>query len=137
MAREKRKKSQKKRGSKLRSARIIKRELQVLERELSNLVEIQWDYAKRMLKFGAATWLLGISIFVLSIIVYSGGGFITEVPPISVSLLISAAAVPLFMTAIIIHKFSKEIKRHERIRHGLLLEYERSLLREVGELVSH
>jgi len=121
---------------KYRSAKVIKRELQILERELNNLIRIQWNYAKRMLKFGMGVWLLGIGIFVLAVAVSKGPELLTELPPFVVGLLISGAAVPPLVTALIIRRFSSEIKRYERMRRRLLLEYERSLLREVEELIS-
>ena len=43
-----------------------KRELETLQHELNRLIEIQWTYAKRMLKFGVAAWVFGLSLFFFS-----------------------------------------------------------------------
>jgi len=118
-----------------KKAAKLKRELEVLERELNRLIEIQWAYAKHTLKFGAASWVFGLSIF-FSAIIISNPGLLSETPPISISLLIFAAAVPIFITVMLIRKFTGKIKRLERVRRKLLVEYEKALLKRVGEIIT-
>jgi len=136
MARKKQKKSLKKSKGKRKNAKTIKHELQVIERELDNVNKLQWGYAKHMLKFGIAAWVFGVATFASALIIYGGPELITDTPPLSISLLILAAAVPIFITVFTIQKFSRRIKRLEHIRRSLLAEYERTLLKEVGKLVS-
>lgn len=136
MARKKGKKPLERRRGKRRNAKTIKRKLQIIERELDNINKLQWSYAKHMFKFGIAAWVFGIATFVSALMIYQGPGLIAEAPSISISLLVLAAAVPIFITVVAIRKFSRKIKRLEQVRRGLLAEYERTLLKEVGKLVS-
>lgn len=136
MAKKRRGKARKKEESERKSANDIKRELTVIERELNRLIRLQWKYAKGMLKFGLFAWILGIGMFLWTLIIYQGPDLIPQTPPISVSLLISAAAVPIIITVVTIRKFSKKIRHLERIRHGVLSEYERTLLKEAQEMIS-
>ena len=114
----------------------MKRELQLIDRELTDLGRLRWKYSKRMLRFGTASWLFGICTFVAALLIYQGPGVVTGAPPLSISLLIIAAAAPIFITVVVIRKFSKRIAHLEQLRRGLLGEYERALLKEVGKLVS-
>ncbi|MBS3815454.1 MAG: hypothetical protein KGY45_02680 [Hadesarchaea archaeon] len=118
------------------SAKEIKHDLQVVERELNNLVNFHWKYAKRMLKFGSAAWILGLAIFVSALILYRGPELILDAPAISLSLIIGAAAAPITITAVLLKRYQKRIKRLERIRQGLLSEYESSLLGKMEEDIS-
>lgn len=117
-----------------KGAAEIKRELGVVERELGHMIQIQWTYAKRMLKFGFASWIFGISAFFSSLLLMNAA-LIPFTPPISISLLIFAAAVPVIITVSLIQKFRIRIKRLERTRTMLLDEYERAILKRVGEIV--
>jgi hypothetical protein len=108
----------------------IKRELDILERELNHLIEIQWTYAKRMLKFGVASWIFGLSVF-FSAIVILGASLLGGIPPISIFLLAFAAAVPILITAVRIRKFDIIIKRQECMRRGLLAGYQRAILKRI------
>lgn len=118
-----------------RSAAEIRRELKIVERELSGLIRIQWTYAKRMLKFGMAAWIFGLCTFFLAIIVLNPG-LIWEAPLLAAPLLIVAAAAPVLITAVVIRKFSYKIKRLERIRRALLTQYEKAVLKRIGEMIS-
>jgi ABC-type multidrug transport system fused ATPase/permease subunit len=118
-----------------KKAAKMKRELEVLESEISHLIEIQWTYAKRMLKFGAASWVFGLSIFFLGVII-SNPALLSKTPPISISLLAFAAAVPVLITVMMIYKFTSKIRRLERSRRKLLMEYEKALLKRVGEIIT-
>lgn len=132
----KRKRKPRKEEDKRKSASNIKRELTIIERELNRLVGLQWKYAKGMLKFGLFSWILGIAMFLWTLIIYQGPELIPQTPPISISLLIFAAAVPVLITVVTIRKFSRRIRRLERIRRGVLSEYERTLLREAQERIT-
>lgn len=111
----------------------IKRKVQVVEEELGNLWNLQWSYAKHLLKFGFASWILGISAFVASLLIYKGPSLITETPAISISLLIGAGAAPALITAFLVDRHQKKINRLERIRKGLLSQYETTLLKKIEE----
>jgi ABC-type multidrug transport system fused ATPase/permease subunit len=118
-----------------KKAAKMKRELEALEGELGHLIEVQWTYTKRMLKFGAAAWALGLSIFFLGVII-SDPALLSKTPPISISLLAFAAAVPVLITVAMIYKFTSKIRRLERSRRKLLMEYEKALLKRVGEIIT-
>ena len=113
----------------------IKRQLRITERELRHLNEAQWSYSKNMLKFGFAAWVFGLSAFLFAILVMNlelfGG-----TQPVWTSLLVVALAAPVMITAVLVRKFVVKIKRLERIRRGLLTEYERAVLRHVEKIVT-
>lgn len=125
---------QKKRGATLEAAKI-KRELQIANRELHHLTEAQWSYAKHMLKFGLAAWVFGISVFLCSIVL-ADAQLLGETQPVWTSLLVLALAAPVVVTAVLVRKFSVKIKRLERIRRGLLTEYEKAVLKRVGRIIT-
>ncbi len=128
-----------KRGSKKavrRSAKDVKREMQLVERELTDLSRLRWKYSKRMLKFGLIAWLIGIGTFVGALFIYQGPALLADMPPLSISLMVIAASAPIFITVAVIRKFGQQINRLEQMRHVLMGEYESSLLKEVGKMVS-
>lgn len=120
---------------KAKSAATIKRELEIAERELRRITKFQWTYAKRMLKFGFASWIFGVSTFFSTIIIYNSSLLSGTSASIVWSLLIFAAAVPVMIIAVLIRKFVAQIKRLERVRKALLVEYERVILKRVGEII--
>ena len=109
---------------------MIKRELEILERELSRLQEIQWIYAKQMLKFGAASWIFGLSTFFLAAILLDPS-ILGRMSPISISLLLLAALGPILMTVVRIRNFRIKIDRMEHIRGSLLARYRRDVLERI------
>ncbi len=122
-----------KQHSKVKSATVIKRELEVTERELHHITEFQWIYAKRMLKFGFASWIFGLILFFL-ILVIRGLEFLGKLS-LAYPLLIIAIAVPILITAFYVHKFSAKIKRLDRVRKMLLTEYEEAILKSASTLI--
>jgi len=100
----------------------IKRQLRIIERELNSLNKAQWSYAKNMLKFGLACWILGISAFFLAIMMTNAELF-GVAQPVWASLLVVALAAPVTVTAVFVRRISTKIKCLERIRRGLLAEY--------------
>jgi len=122
-----------KKSPQVKNAATIKRELAIAERELRHITELQWTYAKRMLKFGFAAWIFGMSSFFSLLIIYDSKlfGETLAVTP----LLIIAAAAPIVITAVLLRKFSVKIKRIEHMRKSLLTEYERAILKRVGEII--
>ena len=123
-------------ATKAKSATAIKRELGIAERELKHITEFQWSYAKRMLKFGLASWVFGVATFFSVLIVYDPGLVFGTSAPVAWSLLVFAAAVPVMIVIVLIRRFVVEIKRLERIRKALLGEYERALLKRVGKIIT-
>ena len=117
----------------LRKLRDVEQHLQITERKLHRLKEGRWSFAKNMLKFGFATWVLGLSVFFLAIVVLSvelfGGA-----PPIwtysfmGTPFLVGAPAASVAMTAAFVRKFDIEIKHLRRTRRGLGAKYQRSIL---------
>jgi hypothetical protein len=111
-------------------ASMVKRELEVLERELGHLHEVQWTYAKQLLKFGIASWIFGLSTFFLAIIVLDAS-LLGRMQPISISLLVFAAAAPILITAMRISRFRIKINRMEYTRGTLLAVYQRAILKRI------
>lgn len=114
----------------------IKRKVQVVENELENLSNLQWSYAKQLLKFGWAAWVFGVAAFVASLIVYQGPSLVFNAPVLSISLLIIAGAAPVIVTIFLIQKHRRKINRLERIRKGLLTQYESTLLKKMEEKIA-
>lgn len=113
-----------------KKAVMIKRKLDLLEHELSRLQKIQWIYAKQMLMFGAASWIFGLSTFFLVAILLDPS-ILGRMAPISISLLLLAAAVPIVMTVRGIRKFRIKINRMEYMQGTLLARYRREILERI------
>lgn len=122
-----------KKRSRAKSVAAIKRDLEITERELHRVTEFQWVYAKRMLRFGFASWIIGLVLFFL-ILVIRGLEFLGRLS-LAYPLLIIAIAVPVLITAFSVHKFNAKIKRFERIRKLLLTEYEAAILKRASTLI--
>lgn len=122
-----------KKRTKVKSAASIKRDLEITERELRHITEFQWVYAKRMLRFGFFSWVFGLLLFFF-ILVIRGLEFLGRLT-LAYPLLIIAIAVPIFITAFFVHKFSVQIKRLERVRKLLLTEYEGAILKRASNLI--
>lgn len=113
----------------------LKRQLQAADRELHRLHELQWVYSKRMLKFGMACWVLGLSMFLLAIIIMDAKALSTTYN-VWIPLLVIALAVPMMITATMIRKFTIKIKYLERLRQGLITKYEGAILKRVEKMVT-
>ena len=113
-----------------KKAVMMKRKLDLLEHELSRLQKIQWIYAKQMLMFGAASWIFGLSTFFLAAILLDPS-ILGRMAPISISLLLLAAAVPIMMTVRGIRKFRIKINRVEYKRGTLLARYRREIMARI------
>ncbi len=122
-----------KKHSQVKSAATIKRDLEITERELRHITEFQWIYAKRMLIFGFASWIIGLFLFFL-ILVIRGLEFLGRLS-VAYPLLIIAIAVPVLITALAVRRFNAKIKRFERIRKLLLTEYETAILKRASALI--
>ncbi|MBA7594002.1 hypothetical protein ES703_00938 [subsurface metagenome] len=122
-----------KKHSQVKSAATIKRDLEITERELRHITEFQWIYAKRMLRFGFASWIFGLLLFLL-ILVVRGLEFLGRLS-LAYPLLIIAIAVPVLITAFSVRRFNAKIKRFERIRKLLLTEYETAILKRASALI--
>lgn len=114
----------------------VKHRLGVVERELDNLVKFQWKYAKQMLKFGTAAWIFGLAVFVTTLTIYQGPELLFDAPSISISLLVIAAVAPVIITVIMLQKYRSKMRRLERIRQGLLTQYEETLLKKMEENIT-
>ena len=122
-----------KKHSQVKSATVIKRDLEITERELRHATEFQWIYAKRMLRFGFFSWVFGLLLFFF-ILVIRGLEFLGRLS-LAYPLLIIAIAVPIFITAFSVRKFNAQIKRLERVRKLLLTDYERAILKRTSSLI--
>jgi hypothetical protein len=109
---------------------IIKRELEILEHEISRLQKIQRIYAKQMLKFGTASWIFGLSTF-FSAAILLDPSILGRMSPIPISLLLLAASVPILITLVGIRDFCIKINHMEHIQGTLLARYRRDILERI------
>ncbi len=108
----------------------VEQHLRITERKLHHLREDRRSFTKNMLKFGFATWVFGLSVFFLVIMVVGVAGdlqiwtsFLVGTP-----LLVGAPAAPMAMTATFVRKFDIKVERLRHIRSGLVVKYQRVLL---------
>lgn len=112
----------------------IKRQLQATDRELGRLHGLQWIYAKRLLKFGVIFWVFGLGMFFSAIIIINAN-LLPQSYGIWAPLLIIGLAAPVIITAVVLRKFAAKVKYLERLRHTLLTEYERAILKRVEKII--
>lgn len=124
-----------KKGITPKKALDIKRRIQTSDRELRHLNEVQWVFSKRLLKFGMAAWIFGLSAF-FSAIVIMNAELLGSTYQVWVPIIIIALAAPVIITASLIRKFAIKIRQLERIRRGLLAEYEKAILKRVEHIVT-
>ncbi len=110
------KKEKKSKKKQRRDPKQVKRELHLIDRELTDLTRLRWKYSKRMLKFGIAAWLVGVGAFVVALVIYGGIDLIMNAPLLSIVLVIAAVAAPMVITVVMIRKFSKSMAHLEQIR---------------------
>ncbi|HDI12814.1 MAG TPA: hypothetical protein ENF64_01715 [Hadesarchaea archaeon] len=113
----------------------LKQQLRTVNRELARVQKLQWTYSKRLLKFGIATWIFGLSTFLSSIIIMDAKA-LSATYNLWVPIMIATHAVPLLITAVMIRKFSSKIRYLERLRHALLSEYEKVMLKKVEKMIT-
>lgn len=113
----------------------IKRRFQVADRELSRLNELQWLYAKRLLRSGIIFWVFSLGVFFSAIIIINVN-LLPQSCGIWGSLLIIGLAAPVIITAVVVRKFVAKIKYLERLRHTLLTEYKRAILTELWQILN-
>jgi len=120
----------------------VEQHLRTTERKLHRLEEKRWSFTKNMLKFGLATWVLGLSIFFLAIVVvsvnlFSGAPEIWTCSFLGTPLLVGAPAAPVTVTAVFAQKFDTKIRRLKCTRKGLAAKYKRALLQYQRALLQH
>jgi len=111
----------------------VEQHLQITERKLHHLREDRRSFTKNMLKFGFATWVFGLSVFFLVIMVVGVKLFAGDLPIwtsflVGTPLLVGAPAAPVPMTAAFVRKFDIKVERLRHIRSGLVVKYQRALL---------
>lgn len=87
-----------------------------------------------MLKFGLAAWIFGLATFFFAIVVINLQALMTTYN-VWVPLLTIALAAPVAITVIMIRKFARKIRYLERLRRGLLTEYEEAILKRVKKMI--
>jgi len=112
----------------------VKRKISATDREMRHLDEKQWFYSKRMLKFGMASWIFGISSF-FSAMTLLDLSLVGPTVPMWAPMLISALAAPVALTAMLARKFAVRIKQLKKFRQKLLADYEKAKLANVGEMI--
>ena len=119
----------------------VKKQLRKTDRELRRMEDSRWSYSKSMLKFGFATWLFGLSVFLLAIVVLSveiiaGAPSIGTYSSLGAPLLIGAPAAPVTITAMFARRFDTKIRRLKRARKHLVAKYQKAVLRYVEEVAA-
>ncbi len=119
----------------LRKTDALKRQLRTTERELHRLADVKWLYVKKMLKFGLAAWIFGLSSFFFAIVMMNielfGGP-----SPVWTSFLVGVPAAPVMITAVFVRKFAVKIKRLERTRRDLLAKYQKNRFRRMKRMTA-
>lgn len=113
----------------------IKRELQAVSQQIKNLRELQWTYSKRMLKFGAAAWIFGLSTFITALLIAREPILLLETPPSSISTLITGASAPVLITTARIQKPRRKIRRLERVKRDLFFQHKKARLRSLKNML--
>ncbi len=104
----------------------LRRRLEVTERELNRLSRFEWGYTKQLWKFSLLSWLLGVLLFFLLVLLVEPSlltGVLEALP-----LLVLAAAAPLVAVLYFVGRVERRVKKLERSRELLLSRYRRALL---------
>jgi archaellum biogenesis protein FlaJ (TadC family) len=109
----------------------LRRRLEVTERELRRLSRFEWGYTKQLWKFSLLSWILGVSLFFLLVLLYEPS-LLTGVPQ-ALPLLVAAAAAPLLAALYFVGRVERRVKNLERSRELLLSRYKRALLEHFQE----
>ena len=105
--------------------------LRITERKLHHLREDRRSFTKNMLKFGFATWVFGLSVFLLVVVgvkLFAGDLSIWTSFLVGTPLLVGGPVAPVTITAVFVRKFDIKVKRLRHIRSGLVVKYQRALL---------
>ncbi|MEM3402586.1 MAG: hypothetical protein QW179_02865 [Candidatus Hadarchaeales archaeon] len=119
-----------------KAAAEIKREIQVIDRELYHLRELHRRYSRRLVKMGMAMWVVGTILFFATALFFIGLDVALRVVNIWSALLIVALAAPITLSAMFVSRLEKKMRKMERIRKGLMEEFEKAMIKRVGKLVS-
>lgn len=110
----------------------IKEKIKEVEEKKDILSNQKWSYSKSMAKFGFIFWVLGISAFLFSLVLYNGSfNIIIDLPPLSFALLIIAGVVPFVITAIFTSKFSRKTDELEKLRTKLISKHNKTMLNDI------
>jgi signal transduction histidine kinase len=118
-----------------KSPEEIKRKLAVLRDRIHRLSELDKEYSRRMLKFGFAAWVFGLSTFIVSLVFLRGFGFTLQIPAISISLLVGAGAAPLAITVLMLQRQRRMKNRLESMEKLVGEIYRRRIAEEEGEFL--
>jgi hypothetical protein len=113
----------------------VKREIQVIDRELYHLRELQRRYSKRMLRGGIMIWICGILAFAAAGVIQVGVDSLLKNWGVWAPLLIIALSAPLVISALFIRRLELKEKRMELIRKNLMEKFEQAMLKRVEKLV--
>jgi len=120
--------------SKAQRAQAVKREIQVIDRELYHLRELQRRYSRRMLKAAVAIWCAGVAIFFISVMLLLGS-LLTATSTPWPSLLILALAAPIVITSVFVRRLEQRQKELERRRKHLMEKFEEAMVKRVERIV--
>jgi len=119
----------------------VKKQLRKTDRELRHMEENRWSYTKNMLRFGFASWVFGLAVFLFAIVAvnteFFGGVQLTwSSMLVGTPLLVGAPAAPVAATAVSVRKFDTKIKRLRRVRKRLVVKYQKAVLRYVEDIAA-
>ncbi len=123
----------------------VKKQLRKTDRKLRRMEENRWSYTKNMLKFGFASWIFGLSVFLFVIVAMNTDFFVELFGGVELTwssmlvgtpLLLGAPAAPVTTTAVSVRKFDVKIKRLRRVRKQLVARYQKAVLRYVEEVAA-
>jgi len=118
-----------------KKAQEVKRQIQIIDRELYHLREIQRRYARRMLRAGTLIWVCGVIIFVVSVLISIGIESLTGTYGVWGPLLIIALSAPIVISAVFLRKLEKKEKHMEQMRKNLMEKFEQAMLKRVERMV--
>ncbi|MCK4405771.1 MAG: hypothetical protein KAV43_04620, partial [Hadesarchaea archaeon] len=116
-------------------------QLRITERELHHMEKSRWSFRKNMLKFGFASWVFGLSVFLFAIVamsteLFGGAPLAWSSMLVGTLLLVGAPAAPVTMTSVFIRKHDNRIKRLRHDQRDLVTEYQGAALQYVEQVVA-
>ncbi len=106
----------------------LNKRLQETRDELQELLDTHSDYARGLLKFGLASWVFALSLFVSFLLIYYGPSIIFHSPPLSISLLIGALATTFVVSAGFLANKRRKINKLKEKREKFEDKYHKNLL---------
>ena len=119
-------------GKKISSSQEqMKRKLLIVSREIDNVIRVQWKFARQMLFFGLAAWVIGVATWVVGLVLFNSAAVSENILVLTSIGLV--AGLPVLIVFIVLKTFSAKLKRFERVRNSVLADYEKMLIGQIKE----